>query len=88
MFGAEFCSMKHSIENLRGIRYKLRMMGIPVKGASYVYGDNMSIVTNVSKPESTSRRSRIRYAIMQYVRLLQWVRPLLPTSQPRRTLLT
>ena len=36
VFGAEFCTMKHSIENLRGIHYKLRMMGIPMKGASYV----------------------------------------------------
>jgi hypothetical protein len=45
--------MKHGIENLRGIRYKLRMMGVPTKGASYVYGDNMSVVNNTSKPEST-----------------------------------
>eukprot|EP00804_Cyclotella_cryptica_P011571 CCRYP_012076-RA/>CCRYP_012076-RA protein AED:0.44 eAED:0.44 QI:0/0/0/1/0/0/3/0/124 len=37
VFGAEFCAMKHGIENLRGIRYKLRMMGVPVKGPSYVY---------------------------------------------------
>ena len=51
MFGAEFCAMKHGIENLRGILYKLRMMGVPVKGASYMYGDNMSVVTNSSKPE-------------------------------------
>jgi hypothetical protein len=51
VFDAEFCTMKHGIENLQGIWCKLRMMGIPVKGASYVYGDNMSVVTNVSKPE-------------------------------------
>eukprot|EP00804_Cyclotella_cryptica_P024176 CCRYP_019501-RA/>CCRYP_019501-RA protein AED:0.33 eAED:0.33 QI:101/0/0/1/1/1/3/0/296 len=56
VFGAEFCAMKHGIENLRGIRYKLRMMGVPIKGPSYVYGDNMSVVTNVSKPESTLRK--------------------------------
>ena len=48
--------MKHGIENLRGIRYKLRMMGVPSKGPSYVYGDNMSVVTNVSKPELTLRK--------------------------------
>eukprot|EP00804_Cyclotella_cryptica_P004585 CCRYP_006915-RB/>CCRYP_006915-RB protein AED:0.44 eAED:0.44 QI:0/-1/0/1/-1/0/1/0/133 len=56
VFGAEFCAMKHSIENLRGICYKLRMMGVPMKGTSYVYGDNMSVVTNTSKPESTLRK--------------------------------
>ena len=56
VFGAEYCTMKHGIENLRGIRYKLRMMGIPMKGASYVYGNNMSVVTNLSKPESTLKK--------------------------------
>eukprot|EP00804_Cyclotella_cryptica_P003833 CCRYP_018938-RA/>CCRYP_018938-RA protein AED:0.33 eAED:0.33 QI:0/0/0/1/0/0/2/0/299 len=56
VFGAEFFAMKHGIENLLGIRYKLRMMGVPVKGASYLYGDNMSVVTNTSKPESTLKK--------------------------------
>ena len=56
VFGAEFCAMKHGIENLRGILYKVRMMGVPVKGASYVYGDNMSVVNNTSKPESTLKK--------------------------------
>eukprot|EP00804_Cyclotella_cryptica_P004006 CCRYP_013919-RA/>CCRYP_013919-RA protein AED:0.42 eAED:0.42 QI:0/-1/0/1/-1/1/1/0/95 len=53
VFGAEFCIMKHSIENLHGIRYKLLMMGVPMKSTSYVYGDSICIVTNTSKPEST-----------------------------------
>ena len=56
VFGAEFCAMKHGIENLRGIRYKLRMMGIPIDGASRIFGDNMSVVTNSSKPESTLKK--------------------------------
>ena len=29
------------------------MMGIPISGVSYVYGDNMSVIHNTSKPEST-----------------------------------
>ena len=31
------------------------MMGVPIKGPSHVYGDNMSVVANMSKPESTLR---------------------------------
>jgi hypothetical protein len=46
VFGTEFCSMKYHIQILHGICYKLRMMGVPIKGPSYVYGDNMSVVTN------------------------------------------
>ena len=42
------------METLRGIRYKLRMLGVPVGGPTYIYGDNMSVVNNTSKPESTA----------------------------------
>jgi hypothetical protein len=56
VFSTEFCAMKHGIENLHDIHYKLRMMGNPLKGASYVYGDNMSVVANSSKPESTLKK--------------------------------
>ena len=61
VFGTEVCAVKHGIETLCGICYKLRMMGVPVSGPSYVFSDNMSFVTNVSKPESTLRKKS--YAI-------------------------
>ena len=56
VFGAEFVALKQGIEYLRGLRYKLRMMGVEVSGPSYIYGDNMSVVTNSSKPESTLKK--------------------------------
>ncbi len=51
VFGAEFVAVKHGIKMLRGLRYKIRMMGIPLSGPTYVYGDNKSQVTNSSRPE-------------------------------------
>ena len=51
IFGAEFVAMKHGMEMLRGIRYKLRMMGVPISGPSYIYGDNMSVIHNTQRPE-------------------------------------
>ena len=30
VFGAEFVALKQGIDALRGLRYKLRMMGIPI----------------------------------------------------------
>ena len=39
VFGAEFVAMKHGIKMLRGLRYKLRMMGVPLTGPSFIYGD-------------------------------------------------
>ena len=56
VFGAEFVAMKHGVETLRGIRYKLRMMGVPVEGPSYIYGDNMSVIHNTTKPESQLKK--------------------------------
>jgi hypothetical protein len=56
VFGAEFVAMKHNIEKLRGLRYKLCMMGIPLTGPSFIYGNNKSQVTNLTKPESTLKK--------------------------------
>ena len=44
VFGAEFVAMKVAMDTARGLRYKLRMMGIPLEGPSYMYGDNMSVI--------------------------------------------
>ena len=56
VFGAEFVAMKHGTETLHGLRYKLRMMGISIKGPSYIYEDNMSVIHNTQRPESTMRK--------------------------------
>jgi hypothetical protein len=55
-FGSEFMAMKTAAEVNRGLRYKLRMMGIPIDGPTYTYGDNMSVLHNTQKPESTLKK--------------------------------
>jgi hypothetical protein len=56
IFGAEFDAMKNGMECLRGIHYKLRMMGVEIAGPSYIYGDNMSVVHNTQRPESVLKK--------------------------------
>ena len=56
VFGAEFVAMKLGMESLRGLRYKLRMMGVPIFGPSLIYGDNMSVIHNTQRPESTLKK--------------------------------
>ena len=56
VFGAEFVAMKTAMETARGIHYKLRMMGIPIGGPTYFYGDNMSVIHNTQQPESQLRK--------------------------------
>ena len=56
VFYTEFVAMKVRIETLHAILYKLRMMGIPISGASYIHGGNMSFIHNTSRPESTLKK--------------------------------
>jgi hypothetical protein len=56
VFGAEFVAMRTGFEASRALRYKLRMMGIPLDEPTYCYGDNMSVIYNTQKPESTLRK--------------------------------
>ena len=55
-FGSEFMAMKHCTEYLRGLRYKLRMMGIPCELPSLIYGDNQSVLANTTIPDSVLKK--------------------------------
>jgi len=55
-FGSEFIAMKTACEYVRGLRYKLRMMGIRVTNPSFIYGDNKSVLWNVTIPDSMLKK--------------------------------
>ena len=55
-FGSEFNAMKSCCECIRGLRYKLRMFGIPVEHPVYAFGDKQSVLSNTSKPHSVLKR--------------------------------
>jgi len=55
-FGSEFVAMKTAIEQCEALRYKLRMMGIPVSGPTNVFCDNEAVFKNSSRPESTLKK--------------------------------
>ena len=55
-FGSEFIAMKQCCEYVRGLRYKLRMMGIACNGPTYIEGDNQSVLVNSSIPDSTLKK--------------------------------
>jgi hypothetical protein len=48
--------MKTAIDMIEGLRYKLRMMGIPLIGPTSVFCDNESIVKNSTAPESQLKK--------------------------------
>lgn len=55
-FGSEFIAAKVAIDMIEGLRYKLRMMGIPIDGPTNLFGDNQSVVTSATHPESALRK--------------------------------
>ena len=55
-FGSEFVAMKQCCEYLKGLRYKLRMMGIPVEEPALNLCNNQSVLDNTTMPESTLKK--------------------------------
>jgi hypothetical protein len=55
-FGSEYVAMRTALELIEGLRYKLRMMGVPILGPANVYGDNEAVVNSTTAPESTLKK--------------------------------
>ena len=58
-FGSEFVALRTGTEMIKALRYKLRMMGIPIDGSTSVFCDNKSVVTSSSVPESTLSKKHL-----------------------------
>ena len=57
VFGSELIALKIGIEMIEGLRYKLRMFGVPLEGPANVFCDNNSVVTNTAKAESPLKKN-------------------------------
>jgi hypothetical protein len=55
-FGAEFIALRIGTELIKSLRYKLRMMGVPLDGPANVLVDNESVVKNSTIPSSTLQK--------------------------------
>jgi hypothetical protein len=62
-FGSEFVALRNARDMIVGLRYKLRMFGIPLAGAARVFCDNQGVVKNASIPESvlTKKHNAVNY---------------------------
>jgi hypothetical protein len=56
VFGVDFVATNNGIETCRGLRYKLRIMGVALSYPSSFNGDNMSVVRNAHQPESVLKK--------------------------------
>ena len=91
VFGAEFVAMKLGMETLCGLRYKLRMMGVPIAGLSSVYGDNMSVINNTQRPKSTLKKKSnlvCYHAVRESVAMREMRTAQIPSSNNRADICT
>jgi hypothetical protein len=52
-YGSEFMVARQAAQQIIDLRYTLRMMGIPLDGPSWMFGDNASVITSSTIPHST-----------------------------------
>ena len=57
-YGSEFIALRIACEMVDALRYKLRMLGVPLKGPARMMCDNASVVYNGSFPESTIKKEK------------------------------
>ena len=55
-FGSEFIALRVGCEMNDSLRYKLLMMGVPIRGPTNVYYDNEAVVSNSSLVESRLKK--------------------------------
>jgi hypothetical protein len=55
-FGSESVAMRIAIDMIEGLRYKLRMMGVPIDGPTQIFCDNDAVVKSTTRPESTLKK--------------------------------
>ena len=55
-YGSEIVAGRIAVEHLVSTRYALRMLGVPLLHESWLFGDNMTVILNCSKPESTLKK--------------------------------
>ena len=52
-YGSEFVAARTAVDQIIDIRTTLRYLGVPIRDKSYMFGDNKSVVTSSTIPNST-----------------------------------
>lgn len=55
-YGSELVALRIAIELVQELRYKLRMLGVPIDRLTTMYGDNMAVFLNTTVPSSQLKK--------------------------------
>ena len=69
-YGSEFVAAKVATEQIIAMRYAIRMMGIPLDGPAWLFGDNQSVITSSTIPHSALGK---RHTALAYHRVREAV---------------
>lgn len=61
-YGAEFCAMRTAVEEVQSVRYMLRCLGVKVRYASFIFGDNKGVIQNCSISDSLLKKKHVAIA--------------------------
>lgn len=61
-YGAEFCAMRTAVEEVQAVRYMLRCLGVKVRSATLLCGDNMGVIQNSTIPDSLLKKKHVAIA--------------------------
>jgi len=61
-FSSEITALKIAVELVEGLRYKLRMFGVPINGPARIFCDNKPVVINTSFPNSPLKKKHCAVA--------------------------
>ena len=65
-YGSEFMVARQATEQIMDLRYTLRMLGIPIDGPAWLFGDNQSVLTSSTIPHSSLNK---RHNALSYHRV-------------------
>ena len=65
-YGSEFVAARASVEQIMDLRYTLRMLGVPIDGPAWMFGDNKSVVDSSVMIHSslTKRHNALAYHLV------------------------
>lgn len=79
-FGSEFVAARIAVDQIIDLRNTLRYLGVPVKGRSFMFGDNQAVVNNSAIPHSCLNKRhnalsyhRVREAIAGKIVNFYWI---------------
>ena len=61
-YGAELVAARIATEMTMDMRLKLMMLGVPVEGATMLFGDNKSVILNTTLPSITLKKKHASIA--------------------------